>query len=70
MLFGDSNYLFIDMNEKYDEFIQKTIEAGDMISVYGFDELTRLEAFDKSQIGTDKHEWAVLKEWDPDSIIG
>ncbi|MCR5636249.1 MAG: hypothetical protein K6F76_03595 [Clostridiales bacterium] len=68
--FGDSDYLFIDMNEKYNGTKQKTIEKGDMIKGYWFEEIERLEAFDKSQIGTDKHEWIVLKEWEPDSIIG
>ena len=48
----------------------KQIEIGDMIKGVSSNFLTKLEALDKSQIGAEKHEWIVLKEWDIDSIIG
>ena len=68
--FGDSDYLFVDMNEIYDEPIEIRFDHGDMIQLYSFPELVRLEALDKSQIGTAKHEWMLLKEWDLESMIG
>ncbi|MCR5637008.1 MAG: hypothetical protein K6F76_07525 [Clostridiales bacterium] len=68
--FGDRDYLLIDVNEEYASQKTKQIEIGDMIKGITSNFLTKLEALDKSQIGAEKHEWIVLKEWDIDSIIG
>ncbi|MCR5636225.1 MAG: hypothetical protein K6F76_03475 [Clostridiales bacterium] len=72
--FGDEDYLFIDLNEKIsasgegDTEIQ--IRDDNSIHLIGTDSITSLMAFDKSQIGTDKHDFTLLKKWDFDSIIG
>ncbi|MCR5637009.1 MAG: hypothetical protein K6F76_07530 [Clostridiales bacterium] len=68
--FGDKDYLLLDFTKKYDAPINRTIEQGNKLQVLTADSMTVLSAYDKSQIGTDKHEWIVLKEWDIDSIVG